>query len=98
MSAGLQNLYCLSNLRPALGNQRSKINALQNHMGLAAMPHRDPWDKDKALPSLLAALHAGLSPLGLRREALLRMSGQPKDSWPLPCPEHHALTAKVFRL
>lgn len=63
-SAGLQNLRCLSNLRPALGNQRSKINALQNHMGLAAMPHGDPWDKGKALPSLLAALHAGLSPPG----------------------------------
>lgn len=61
-SAGLQNLHCLSNLRPALGNQRSKINALQNHTGLAAVPHGAPWDKGKALPSLLAALHVGSVP------------------------------------
>lgn len=85
-SARSQNLHCLPNLRPALGNPRSKINALQNHRELAATLQGDPWDAGEALPSLLAALHAGLCSLGLLREVLLGMSGQPKDSWPLPCP------------
>lgn len=60
-SAGFQNLHCLHNPRPALGNLRSKIM-------LAAMWQGWP-------PSLLAALHAGLCPLCLLREALLGMRG-----------------------
>lgn len=66
-SATFQNLHCLPILRLVLGNQRGKIaGPMESHRaGSPAGVSFAICTNSAALPGFLAALCAGLCPLGL---------------------------------